>query len=185
MLQEPPIKTEGQSCDARTALNRCENGTLCLANGNRNTCQEPSASCPAAWTVASLNACTTETTNRFLCMGDLSTATVETTSTCQIDERQILKAVPYKFVAPVAGKWHFETSGTDIAGDTLLFARQFCSYTQPDAELTCNDDIVHLSNSWSAINLDLEENQEIYIFVSNIGGFNDWKGSFALEVQLR
>ena len=106
-------------------------------------------------------------------------------STCQINEQQILKAVPYKFVAPVSGKWHFETSGTEMAGDTLLFVRQFCNYTDPDAEIACNDDITPLTNQWSALNLDLEQNQEIYIFVSNVGGFNDWKGPYSLEVQLR
>ena len=68
----------------------------------------------------------------------------------------------FRFVAPEAGRYRFETFGNDV--DTILWARSACGIREQAYELACNDDLLQ-GNSLSRIELNLDANAIIYIFV--------------------
>ena len=92
----------------------------------------------------------------------------------------------FDFVAPSAGDWRFEISGTEAGADTVLFVRSECAAVAPEYELACNDDMDPASDSrLSAVELHLLQDQAITIivdsYVNALLGSGVYRGPFTLN----
>ena len=79
--------------------------------------------------------------------------------------------VLYAWTAPSAGRWTFDTLGSD--GDTVLYVLDGCG----GAALACNDDASDLQ---SIVSVDLAEGQEVVVAVGSFAGDTD---SYTLNVS--
>ena len=176
-----PTVESGAACDLIGAFNSCPAEELCIDGDPEPTCQVPTPACPDEWTVTDLNA---------LQAGDVWTADGDTTGeisltqgTCGGGSGQNI----YSFVAPAAGTYLISTSSVDENADTVLYVRDFCGLDAPTAELSCNDDDPNRDGLMSALELELDADQQIFIFVDGyfdalFGGIG-WQGSYILTIS--
>jgi len=182
-LLETPTSADGEDCDVKRGLSRCDEGFLCKTRpGGRTQCAPEVAECPEYYEAIDLNAeggrYEGDTTNRpTLGIGFCGGGT---------------GAQVFNFTADVAGRYAFTSQPTSASEeaptgpDTLMWIRSHCEFSDWVAELGCNDDINRAAGDLgSQIILELEANQTVYIFVDGYAdiqsGMPGWSGEYILE----
>lgn len=110
--------------------------------------------------------------------GDTSAAMNRTSSPCGGGDAP---EVIHRFVAPVAGRWRFDTESTANRWDTIVSLRDLCL----DANsVTCNDDGAY--PPLSQFDANLEAGQALFVVVDgHTGGPNPDRGAYTLSVTRR
>ncbi|MCA9526871.1 MAG: hypothetical protein KC549_11325, partial [Myxococcales bacterium] len=173
-IMDPPVIEEGAACDFLQVLARCDDGLLCIdaPDGGAPVCAAPAAECPADWQTGVLNDHPADG-GTFSVDGDTSDALILEGGSCGGGAGQDVWA----FTAPAAGAWTMRTVIADNA-DTVLYVRSFCGL--PQTELACNDDAGSLA---SAVTVELEAGETVYIFVDGFAFFDAWRGPYTLVVE--
>ena len=172
-----PEWVAGQPCDSAGGLTACPNGGMC--DPVTAECGEAVAECPDDWEVIDL-ADHQHEGSRFVYRGDTEGAENHGAGSCGGGAGQDV----FRFTAPMAGEWLFETDIEGRFDDTVMYVRSHCRYGGPASELACNDDVEAGRMSASRIGLQLEEGRTVYVFVDGwMGDGFAWRGEYALVVS--
>ena len=182
-LLPTPTSAEGEECDVKRGMSRCDEGQLCKTRaGGRTECAPAVAECPDHYNAIDLNAAggryegdTTEkpTLGVGFCGGGTGSEV-------------------FSFTADTSGEYAFTSTPTSASEeaptgpDTLMWIRSHCEFSDWVAELGCNDDInVAAGDLASRITLNLEAGQTVYIFIDGYAdiesGMPGWSGQYILE----
>ncbi|MFN3198135.1 MAG: hypothetical protein ACE366_06925 [Bradymonadia bacterium] len=175
----PPELMSGAVCDPLGAFDRCPGEELCVDGEPAPTCQVAQSVCPAEWEVVDLNGL--RNNDVWIANGDTAGGMSLTQGTCGGGSAQGI----YAFTAPEAGLYRFETDSVEANADTVIYVRSLCGIESPEAELACNDDDEG-RNLLSAVEINLEANQEVFVFVDGYFDalFGDgWQGAYILTVS--
>jgi hypothetical protein len=165
----------GDICDSANATAICPEDFYCFAleSNTPYTCGIPQVECPDFWNSINLNESLNMDGTYSYEGNNATNDNYQAAASCGGGGPQSV----FNFTAPQAGTWDFSAFKNGDMIDLLMFANQFCTIAQ--TELACNDDVDTQGGNYDPkIEVDLENNQTITIFVDSYNGQNP--GVFSL-----